>query len=119
MGDIIPISSVVWKNFSRDSQHLPKRFLEYLLDVPIYTTEEFESQEIQNIKDIFSSYQKYPHVVFLRYSPTSDIYNTEYGKCNYLYDLYSRDLKPHLVRDISIIYRPNHNSVILMGNIYF
>lgn len=119
MGEIIPISPIIWKNFSRHSIHLPQRFLEYMLDIPIYTAEEFESCKQKNIEDIFSTYQKCPHLAFLRYSPTSEIYNVEYGKCNFLYELYSHNLKPQLVRDFSIIYRPNHKSVIMMANIYF
>lgn len=119
MGDIIPISPIIWKNFSRDSYHLPKKFLEYVLDVPIYTTEEFESKKQGNIEDIFSPYKVYKHIVFMRYSPTSDIKNFEYGRCNFLYEIYSHGLKPHYIRDFSIIYRPRHSSVILLGNIYF
>lgn len=117
MGNIIPISPLIWKNFSRDSQHLEKEFLEYVLDVPVYTTEEFEAKQHETLEDIFSSLKQYKHITVMRYSPTSDI-NLEFGKCNLLYHMYSLDVKPRYVRDFSIISRPR-NPIALLGNIYF
>ena len=107
----------IWKNFTRESPHLPQQFLEYILQTPIYTKTEFllKTQRFEN--SLRDSYMLLSMPATISYSPNADLNSLEYAKCNYLYKLFCNELHPEFITNFQ--YRKiGPRMILLHGNLY-
>lgn len=118
MGEIKLFHPQYWKNFSREDSNIPQEILEFILQTPIYTKEEFDIKKRFNRVPDLNSYNTRRKVFGIVYSPKADLTQLEYAKFNYLHLLHQQREKVDFVTHFA--YKKSYGRYILLeGRLHY